>query len=773
MKPSSTASLKGARERGAMGVCSSRMVAGEGGIERVDVISRAFGITGGHISRRPSLPSSASSALEKDFPFLMEALSKLLIFANLSPEKQATLCSNMYEREIAAGEILIREGEEGAAASELYVVKSGDFEVLQKYKDVNVRENRKQVGDIFGEVALLYSVPRNATVVALSDSSVWVLSREIFNYYVRENSGGRDIQLDIFLNSVHAIQPLNKEERGQLIEDLTEEHFFPGDVILRKGEEANKFYIIMKGEATILNNKKTGVEEVLTELFSGEFFGEESLAPGDGPKTYNTTVKASKDGESMHCLTIPLEKADVLRPLYEMMQREKKPELMRMKWESLKNTNKDVPCPIFIKEMDETSGKYVIVSRCRGHLYEAARVRDSSKKAANPNEKDKNFDRYKRASVDEGYMASLQAYRRRSSARSVSSDGSSDSNVIEDLGTLLTDSFMKNLTQRSFTDDKIAEKDDDDSPTMSAPSMMIMDASEEDVEEFGLSLLKGDILGSGAFSVVYEVKEERSKRKFALKRIAKSAVDHCRSHILCEQKITRNITHTYVIRQYASFQDKKYLYFLFDFLPSGDLMDVLCGEARLVKTETKISLKSCLPGAKPEKNKGDKKYLMGLDEKLGKFYVAQIVLVLEYLHKNGIVYRDLKPENVLIDERGYIKLGDFGFAKNLKQLDEERTFTFCGTPGYVAPENVFTQGYGYTMDLWSLVVLTYVLLTGKQPFNDPKTDDPMVVVQRIVYPCGRSSTRLTSRQTQRISFSSSCSGTGSGGSGAGRADIWS
>ena len=128
--------------------------------------------------RRPSLPSSASSAVEKDFPFLVEALSKLLIFANLSPEKQATLCSNMYEREIAAGEILIREGEEDAAASELYVVKSGDFEVLQKYKDVNVRVNRKQVGDIFGEVSLLYSVPRNATVVTLSDSSVWVLSRE-------------------------------------------------------------------------------------------------------------------------------------------------------------------------------------------------------------------------------------------------------------------------------------------------------------------------------------------------------------------------------------------------------------------------------------------------------------------------------------------------------------------------------------------------------------------------------------------------------------------
>ena len=61
-------------------------------------------------------------------------------------------------------------------------------------------------------------------------------------------------------------------------------------------------------------------------------------------------------------------------------------------------------------------------------------------------------------------------------------------------------------------------------------------------------------------------------------------------------------------------------------------------------------------------------------------------------------------------------------------------YTFCGTPGYVAPENVFTQGYSYSVDFWSLGVLTYVLLTGKQPFNQPKTSDPMVVVQRIVDP---------------------------------------
>lgn len=73
--------------------------------------------------------------------------------------------------------------------------------------------------------------------------------------------------------------------------------------------------------------------------------------------------------------------------------------------------------------------------------------------------------------------------------------------------------------------------------------------------------------------------------------------------------------------------------------------------------------------------------LQGMEEDLARFYVAGIVLALEYLHNNNIVYRDLKPENVLIDQQGYIKLGDFGFAKVLSEGG--RTYTFCGTPGYV------------------------------------------------------------------------------------------
>lgn len=117
--------------------------------------------------------------------------------------------------------------------------------------------------------------------------------------------------------------------------------------------------------------------------------------------------------------------------------------------------------------------------------------------------------------------------------------------------------------------------------------------------------------------------------------------------------------------------------------------------------------------------------VQGMDEHLAKFYIACIVLALEYLHNNNIVYRDLKPENVFIDHNGYTKIGDFGFAKILN--DSNRTYTFCGTPGYVAPENVLAHGYNCSVDWWGLGVLMYVLLTGRQPFSTPRTEDPMEV----------------------------------------------
>ena len=90
------------------------------------------------------------------------------------------------------------------------------------------------------------------------------------------------------------------------------------------------------------------------------------------------------------------------------------------------------------------------------------------------------------------------------------------------------------------------------------------------------------------------------------------------------------------------------------------------------------------------------------DEDTAKYYLAQIVLALEYLHSNGVIHRDLKPENILVDSEGHIKLTDFGLSK-LQSSSNKMTFTFCGTPEYLAPEIIKGSGHNSAVDFWSLV----------------------------------------------------------------------
>jgi protein kinase A len=97
----------------------------------------------------------------------------------------------------------------------------------------------------------------------------------------------------------------------------------------------------------------------------------------------------------------------------------------------------------------------------------------------------------------------------------------------------------------------------------------------------------------------------------------------------------------------------------------------------------------------------------------------------EYLHAKNVIYRDLKPENVLIDKTGYLKLTDFGFAK----VCEGRTYTLCGTPEYLAPEILLNKGHGKPVDWWTFGVLLYEMIAGIDPFND---EDPMLIYQKIL-----------------------------------------
>lgn len=237
-------------------------------------------------------------------------------------------------------------------------------------------------------------------------------------------------------------------------------------------------------------------------------------------------------------------------------------------------------------------------------------------------------------------------------------------------------------------------------------------------------LEEGNLLGGGASGSVRRVDcfMNGGSMTFALKRMRKCAVMSTPEHIYCEQSITKELRHFTCMRQHASFQDDHNLYFLFDYMDGCDLMDALAAVA---------TVESIRHPKKPFAPKI--KVLKGISEEMAMYYVAVVTLAFEYLHDNSIVYRDLKPENVLLAMDGTAKLGDFGFAKKLEKGGH--TYTFCGTPGYVAPEVVLARGYGTSVDWWGLGVMTYVLLTGQQPFSqivNGKPEDPLTVMKRIV-----------------------------------------
>lgn len=249
--------------------------------------------------------------------------------------------------------------------------------------------------------------------------------------------------------------------------------------------------------------------------------------------------------------------------------------------------------------------------------------------------------------------------------------------------------------------------------------------------ELRVVLSEGTLLGGGASGTVRRVDlvDDRlgagaagAITSFALKRMRKTSVMSTPEHIFCERNVTREMTHWACMRQHASFKDETYLYFLLDFVDGCDLMDALAAVA---------AVKSVRDPAKTFAPKV--KMLRGMPEDAARYYVATVTLALEYLHDRDVVYRDLKPENVLLARDGSAKLGDFGFAKRLKK--GAHTYTFCGTPGYVAPEVVLARGYGTSVDWWGLGVMMYVLLTGQQPFSqmvNGQPEDPLTVMKRIV-----------------------------------------
>jgi len=193
-------------------------------------------------------------------------------------------------------------------------------------------------------------------------------------------------------------------------------------------------------------------------------------------------------------------------------------------------------------------------------------------------------------------------------------------------------------------------------------------------------------IGVGTFGNVRLCRVDGLDRPFAMKIMSKSKL--IQSEMLPGVKNEREILqdyvrHPFVMMLYKSYADSSYIYMLQEFVPGGDMFLHLQVSHRLSRDAAQ-------------------------------FHTAQIVLVFEYLHSIGVVYRDLKPENLLISSTGYLKVADFGFSSRISPGQKLRTK--CGTPEYLAPEIIKDGTYGFEVDWWAVGILVFEMLVGHTPF---------------------------------------------------------
>ncbi len=224
-------------------------------------------------------------------------------------------------------------------------------------------------------------------------------------------------------------------------------------------------------------------------------------------------------------------------------------------------------------------------------------------------------------------------------------------------------------------------------------------------------------IGAGAFGSIFRVEHKATHEVFAMKAISKKYLFKTKQlkYAMTECQILKMMDHPFIIKMHYAFQTPKYLYFILDYCGGGDLSMHL-NNKQLFKEEE------------------------------ARFYVAELVLAIEYLHAKNIVYRDLKPDNLLIGivaaakyrvgNDGHLKVSDFGLAKQMYSQQTPQSLSFCGSPAYLSPEMLLKKGAGKGVDIYGIGTILYEFLIGLPPYydEDPKTMFTNITMAKLKIP---------------------------------------
>jgi len=604
---------------------------------------------------------------DKQKHLIMNAISTNYIFANLNDQDKNNIMMSMDIVDVSSGENIITQGQEG---DYFYIIEKGSFTVIV---DNSIKPGKLSEGNSFGELALLYNAPRQATIRCDSEAVLFSLDRETYRYIIAQSSAVRDLEIKKALSKVPILIDLTEEQLDRLADSVETFPYKPGDVIIKKGSEGNIFYMIKEGTVLVSELDSQYADHTLT---TGDYFGERALLTGE-PRAATVTAKTDVKVMALDRLSFNA----LLGPLKEVLDNNMNLRILNSIkiFEKLNKNERKILAKSLTLEVF-TVGTVIIKQGDVGRKFYI--MKDGEAKVL----------------VDEtevsklatgtyfGEMALLDDDVRKAS---VIATRTSECFVLD------RDTFSRILNSLQHAIGKETKN------RLEVLKGVVHDDVEQQLNLKFTELVPIAILGSGTFGRVSLVQDKKSKAVYALKAMMKSEIvaHKQQANVINEKDIMIKSNHPFILRLYQTFKDSKKLYMLLEFVQGGELFSVL------------------------HTAQGD-----GVPDHQAKFYGAGILLAIGYLHSKDIAYRDMKPENCLIDKNGYPKLVDFGFAKVITG----KSYTLCGTPEYLAPELVLARGHNKAVDYWAFGILLYEMQAGYSPYADLQGMDQVVICKNIV-----------------------------------------
>jgi len=618
--------------------------------------------------------------------FLTKALTSdsNFLFSSLSPDELRLLIDAMAPHDSPAETVIIRQGDIG---DYFYVVEEGriDFQV-----DGNSVGNCGR-GASFGELALLYDSPRAATCVADTFCKLWKVDQHTFRYMLAKQQANQNKQINSILVKVPFLSGLEDNHLSKIIDALTTVHFKKGEYIFKKGDIGDMFYILEKGTAKVhdIGFGDTKFDDI--DIESGAYFGERALLTGE-PRA--ATVTATSD---CVCLALSRESFEAtLGPLQALIDRAMTKRVLISIPSFGESYIESHEIDRFLDLMDEVKYKKGEIIMEEGKpIKPALQIIVKGKVTIVSNK---------------GEINNLQNGGHFGESTLQMKTGDPGKATI----TAIQDTTVQVLSKK-MVESVVG------STVRLGQARGLINARESKVSIKYKNLKKIRILGIGTFGKVWLCVEKTSNKVFALKLMDKKQCIEYKQHegVIREKNILANIDHPFLLKMWASYQDDGHLMMLLDLIQGGELFSVL-------HTDTRD----------------------GVSNADAVFYAACVLEGLGHLHERNIAYRDLKPENALIDAKGYCIVVDYGFAK----VVTSKTFTLCGTPEYLAPEIILSKGHNKGVDYWAFGILIYEMLVGQSPFycNDQMRLFKKIVQGKFAYPSSRPVSKAADDLIQRL-----------------------